>query len=51
MVFDPTFEEISKEATELPDLTGDTPDLDAADIDEGALDGEDAADLPEVGAE
>ena len=51
MVFVPTFDDISREADALPDLSGDAPDLDAAEIDEGILAGDDDADLPPEGAD
>lgn len=51
MVFDPTFNAITDEAEQLPDLTADVADEEAAEIDEGILDGENAADLPDSGAE
>lgn len=51
MVFDPTFAAITDDAENLPDLAGDAPDEDAAQRDEGILDDDNAADLPESGAE
>lgn len=44
MVFDPTFHEISEQADELPDLSGENPD----DAEDGLGDVE-ADDLPPVG--
>jgi hypothetical protein len=46
MTFEPTFEEIGREADRLPDLSGDEPD----EVDDDLLEDAPADDLPPQGA-